>query len=168
MRPRAAGLDAAGLRRDAREADRWSMSLRSLLAVTAFALALTVAPSVSAASSVEAYSRGTPEQIAWVRRAASNFVSAELAGNGAGACAVLAAPLRANQHHRTCAQRWSAKLARLLREPGGRTRLRGEARAIPGAAVVIHGDVARIGLPAPLLAGSYRFLWSENCWMLEH
>ncbi len=47
-----------------------------------------------------------------------NFVTAELAGNGASACAILNAPLRATRHDRTCAQRWDAKLAALLREPG--------------------------------------------------
>src|SRR5205807_3057553 len=47
------------------------------------------------ASAVAAYADGTPEQIAWVRRAASKFVSAELRGDGAGACSVLVARLRA-------------------------------------------------------------------------
>ena len=107
------------------------------------------------------------EQVAWVRRAANNFVTAEIAGNGAGACAVLNAPLRATQHHRTCAQRWNARLAMLLREPHGRARLRAEQRAISAADVAIHADVAQIRLPAPLISGANRFLWTENCWMLE-
>jgi hypothetical protein len=42
-------------------------------------------------------------------------VTAELGGDGAGACAILNAPLRATQHHRTCARRWDVELARLLR-----------------------------------------------------
>jgi SpoIID/LytB domain protein len=119
------------------------------------------------ASASGAYSVGSHEQIAWVRRAASNFLTAELAGNGAGACAILTAALRATQHHRTCAQRWNAKLAKLLREPRGRARLRAQARAIPSAVVAVHGDVASIDLPARLMNGANRFLWTENCWMLE-
>jgi hypothetical protein len=143
-------------------ADTLGMSPRSAIAMLVCAAAL-VAP----ASSFGAYSVGTHEQIAWVRRAASNFVTAELSGNGASACAILNAPLRATQHHRTCAQRWDAKLAKLLREPGGRAHLRREQRAIPSAPVVVHGYTATIELPAPLSNGPNRFLWTENCWMLE-
>jgi hypothetical protein len=139
------------------------MSLRSTIAAVACAASL-LAP----ASAFGSYSVGAREQIAWVRRAASNFVAAELAGNGANACSILNAPLRASEHHRTCAQRWDAKLARLLRERGGRARLRGEQRAIASATVVVHGNTATIGLPAPLASGPNRFLWTENCWMLEH
>jgi hypothetical protein len=138
------------------------MSARSAIAVLVCAAAL-VAP----VSAFGTYSTGTHEQIAWVRRAASNFVAAELSGNGAGACSILNAPLRATQHRRTCAQRWNAKLAKLLREPGGLARLRSERRAIPSAAVLVHGDTATIDLPAPLASGPNHFLWSENCWMLE-
>ena len=132
------------------------------------ALSCTAARAAPAASAAEVYSHstGTPEQIAWVRRAASNFVTAELAGNGAGACAILNAPLRASAHHVTCAQRWNARLARILRERGGRARLRAQRRAIPSAIVTVHGDRASIGLPTPLLGTSSRFLWTENCWML--
>ena len=119
------------------------------------------------ASSLAAYSVGKPEQIAWVRRAASNFVAAELSGNGAGACTVLNAPLRATRHHQSCEQRWDARLARLLRERGARSRLRAEQRAVASARVAVHGDVASIELPAPLISGPNRFLWTENCWMLE-
>jgi hypothetical protein len=126
-----------------------------------------VAALVVPATAFASYSVGTHEQIGWVRRAASNFVSAELAGNGAGACAILNAPLRTTWHHRTCAQRWNARLAKLLRERGGRARLRAQRRAIPSAVVVVHGDVASIDLPTALVAQSNRFLWSENCWMLE-
>jgi hypothetical protein len=139
------------------------MSLRGAV------LALTCAASLAgpaAASASEGYSTGTPEQIAWVRRAASNFVTAELAGNGVGACAILNAPLRASAHHLSCAQRWHARLARILRERGGRARLRAERRAIPSAVVTVHGDRASIALPSPLLGTGSRFLWTENCWML--
>jgi hypothetical protein len=138
------------------------MSVRRGIAL----LACAAVPALPAGAA-SAHSVGSYEQVAWVRRAATNFVSAELAGNGAGACAILNAPLRATQHHRTCAQRWNAKLARLLHEPGGRARLRAQARAIPSAAVIIHGDVAAIELPAPLMSGPNRFVWSENCWMLK-
>jgi hypothetical protein len=138
------------------------MSVRRAVAVLVCAVACI--PPASAFGTP--YSEGTPEQIAWVRRAASNFVGAELSGNGAGACAILLAPLRATQHHRTCAQRWNAKLAKLLHEPGGRARLRAQRRAIPSAAVVVHGNVASIHLATPLLGGSNRLVWTENCWMV--
>lgn len=138
------------------------MSIRRTLTVLACATAL-----VPPASAFGAHSVGSREQIAWVRRAASNFVTAELSGNGAGACGILNAPLRATRHNRTCAQRWNAKLAKLLREPGGRARLRSQQRAIPSAVVVVHGYVASLDLPVPLMSGPNRFLWTENCWMLE-
>ncbi len=138
------------------------MSVRRGIALLACAAVPALGASAAAAHSVGSY-----EQVAWVRRAATNFVAAELGGNGAGACTILNAPLRATQHHRTCAQRWNAKLARLLHEPGGRARLRAQARAIPSAVVIIHGDVASIELPAPLMSGPSRFVWSENCWMLK-
>lgn len=112
-------------------------------------------------------SLGTPEQIAWVRRAAGNFVAAELSGSGSGACSILNAPLRQAEHHRSCEQRWNAKLARLLHERGARSRLRVERRAIAFAPVRVHGDHASIALPKPLLGGSNSFVWSENCWMLQ-
>jgi hypothetical protein len=124
----------------------------------------TVCPPASAYSE---RSVGSPEQIAWVRRAAGNFLAAELAGNGAGACAVLAAPLRATRNHRTCAQRWDAKLATMLRGHGSRARLNAERRAVPAARVVVRGVLATIELPRPLIGGPNHFLWTENCWMLE-
>ncbi len=151
-------LDASPL------ADIHSMSTRQATAALTCALALLLP-----AAAVGAYSEhsvGSPEQIAWVRRAAGNFVAAELSGNGAGACTVLNAPLRATQHHRTCEQRLNARLGKLLHERGARSRLRAEQRAIPAARVVVHGDIASIELPAPLLRGPNRFLWTENCWML--
>jgi hypothetical protein len=33
--------------------------------------------------------------------------------------------------------------------------------------VIVNGDIASIKLPAPLMGGSSRFLWTENCWMLK-
>ncbi len=136
---------------------------RTLLA--ALALAALCAP--AAASAYDGHSVGSAEQIAWVRRAANNFVTAELAHNGAGACGILNAPLRAPRNHVSCEARWDAKLARMLRERGERARLRGEQQAIAHATVIVHGNVASIELPAPLDAGPNRFLWTENCWMLE-
>jgi hypothetical protein len=137
------------------------MRFRVVVAVFASAAAVAL-PGTASASSV-----GTREQIAWVRRAAANFVAAELRGDGGGACSVLNAPLRATLRHKTCAKRWNAKLAGLLREPGARARLRAEARAIPSASVAVHEYSATIRLPAPLMGGQNRFLWTENCWMLE-
>jgi hypothetical protein len=138
------------------------MSVRHLVASLACAASLAAPAGASAA-----YSVGSREQVSWVRRAAANFVVAELAANGAGACAILNAPLRARKHHRTCAERWDAKLQGLLREPGARARLRAQKRAIASAAVIVHGNVASIELPAPLMGGPNRFVWTENCWMLR-
>jgi hypothetical protein len=138
------------------------MSPRSAIVVLAGAAAVVMPAGALGTPSV-----GTHEQIAWVRRAASNFVADELRGDGIGACSILNAPLRATHRHRTCAQRWDGRLARLLREPGERARLRMQARAIPSARVVVHGYIASIDLPAPLMSGPNRFLWTENCWMLQ-
>jgi hypothetical protein len=142
-------------------------ALSAALCTAAFASAWVVP--CSSAAGLGLYterSSGTPEQIAWVRRAAGNFLSAELAGNGAGACAILNAPLRTSSHHRTCAQRWDARLAAMLRRSGTRAQLRHERDAVPTASVVVRGDTATITLPQPLLNGRNRFLWTENCWML--
>jgi hypothetical protein len=152
----------ANLKQRAPAADKPGMSSRHRIALLGCAAALLAPASASAAHSV-----GSREQVAWVRRAATNFVTAELGGNGAGACAILDAPLRSTQHGRTCAERWNSKLATVLREPGGRARLRAEQRAIGSAAVVVHGYVATIDLPTTLMSGPNRFLWSENCWMLK-
>ncbi len=143
--------------------------LRSAIATLA-CTATVIAPAalVVPASASGARSVGTSEQVAWVRSAATRFVTAELAGDGASACGILAAPLRATEHGRTCAQRWNAKLTKLLREPGGRAHLRSQKRAIPTAAVIVHGNVASIEVPTPLMGSSAsRFLWTENCWMLD-
>src|ERR1700732_4686499 len=75
------------------------MSPRRLIALA------TCAGALAAPVSTCAYSEGSPEQVAWVRRAAGNFVAAELSGNGAGACAVLDASLRRTERGSTCARR---------------------------------------------------------------
>lgn len=138
------------------------MSVSRTIAVLVCAAALALPAGAQAAHSV-----GSGEQIAWVRRAARNFVSAELAGNGAGACGVLNAPLRATEHGRTCEQRWNAKLSKLLREPGARAQLRAQKREIGWAIVIVHGNVASLELSTPLMGEANRFVWTENCWMLD-
>ncbi len=143
------------------------MGARHRIVLLGCAATLALPAASAGADSYPAHSVGSREQVSWVRRAAGNFVSAELSGNGAGACAILNAPLRASEHHRSCAERWDAKLAALLGEPGGRARLKEQRRAIPSAVVIVHGDVATIELPTPLMSGPNRFLWSENCWMLK-
>jgi len=55
----------------------------------------------------------------------------------------------------------------MLRAPHGRAQLRKEARAIASARIVVHGEIASIELPAPLMSGPNRFFFTENCWMLE-
>lgn len=133
-----------------------------MIAALACAGALAAPGGANAARAV-----GAQAQVAWVRRAASNFVTAELSANGAGACAILDAPLRATRDHRTCAQRWDAKLRALLRRPGGRASLVGDAHAIASARVVVDGGYqATIDLPSPLMAGHSSFVWTESCWML--
>jgi SpoIID/LytB domain protein len=118
------------------------------------------------ASAATAYAEGTPEQIAWVRRAASNFVRAELKGDGAGACAVLVAGLRAARAGVSCAARWDALLRSRLSARAARAQLRRDARAIASARVEVRGTSATIALPVALLSGHSRFRWTENCWML--
>jgi hypothetical protein len=162
MRPPKADQAAGHLVPGAMAADKDRMSPRRTTAMLACAASL-LAP----AAAHGAYPGGSGQQRAWVRRAAANFIAAERGGNGAGACAILDARLRRTERHRTCAQRWDAKLAALLRTRAGRARLRSEQRAIPSAPVVVRGDVAWIELPAPLMGGANRFLWTENCWMLQ-
>ncbi len=119
------------------------MRLGRSIALLACAAALPLRASASAAHSV-----GSAEQIAWVRRAATNFVSAELAGNGAGACGILNAPLRAHRASPYAARSAGTQArAACSHEPGGRARLRAQQRAIPSAVVLVHGDVATIELP---------------------
>lgn len=145
-----------------RTADTSGMGISRAIAVLACTTALALPAGAQAAHSVGSY-----EQVEWVRRAATNFVRAELAGNGAGACAILNAPLRATEHARTCEQRWNAKLSKLLREPGARARLRAQRRAIGSAIVIVHGNAASLELSTSLMGGPNRFVWTENCWMLD-
>lgn len=70
-------------------------------------------------------------------------------------------------HGRTCEQRWDARIAVLLGKRGKRAALRRQYLEIARAAVVVRGNVARIELRAPLIRGQNKFLWTENCWMLE-
>ncbi len=137
-----------------------------LLTLTACVLACACVPAPALGASA-ASSHGSAEQIAWVRSAASRFVSAELARNGEGACAILNAPLRATINGRTCAQRWDSKLSAMLRNPARRRELRAQQRSIPSAAVVVRGNVAQLELSRPLISGPNKFLWTEMCWMLE-
>jgi len=155
------------------------MRVRSAMVVLAGVVTLLLSDAAAASKPADAVaarmpskaasasSAGSYEQVSWVRRAAANFVNDELRGDGAGACSILNAPLRATQHHRTCAQRWNSRLDSLDRRPAARAQLRTEAKAIPAARVLVHGNTASIDLPAPLIGGPNRFLWTENCWMLE-
>ena len=139
--------------------------LRAVVALAVLAGAMLA--SVGNAQASSGPSVGSPEQIAWVRHAADRFVGAELTKNAAEACAVLNAPMRATVHGSSCEQRWKARLSKLLREPGERTRLRSERRAVASGRVVVSGHTASIDLPEPLLQGPNRFRFTENCWMLE-
>jgi hypothetical protein len=132
------------------------------MSVPRLLLALAGIVALAPASALAAHSTGTPEQVAWVRRAATNFLSAELAGNGAGACGILIAPLRATQHHRSCVARWNAKLTRLLQQPGERARLQAQRHAIASDAVIVHANNAWLHLPSPLISGPNQFVWSET------
>ena len=138
--------------------------LACVLVAVAGALTLAAAP----ATAYSDRSSGTPEQIAWVRRAAGNFLAAELARDGAGACAILNAPLRAPRRGVSCERRWDAKLAAMLHRSGERSQLARLRREAASARVVVRGGAATIDLPASLLGGpqANRFLWTENCWML--
>ena len=101
-----------------------------------------------------------------LRAAASTVITAELQHDGSAACGKLYAPLAATIDGKTCAQRWDARSARLLSEPGGARRLRADLRAVATAAVTYRGPYASIALPDPLLGGKTRFYWTANCWML--
>jgi hypothetical protein len=48
------------------------------------------------------------------------------------------------------------------------SQVRRQQRAASSARVIVHGNLASIDLPAPLLNGPNEFRWTENCWMLEH
>ena len=129
-----------------------------LLGAAAAALTLA-APAVASAQS-------SGVTAATLRAAAARLITAELAGDGAGACAVLYAPLTATVHGRTCAQRWDARSRDLLASPRRARGLRADLRAVTRAAVRINGEYGEIVLPQPLLNGRSRFYWTANCWML--
>jgi hypothetical protein len=137
------------------------MSVRSITAAVVCAGAMALPAAAQAA-----HSTGTPEQISWVRRAATRFVTAELTVNGGEGCAVQTAARRGTVDGRTCEQRFDARVRKLLRGAGMRSRLRAERRAIATAAVIVKGNDATIELPEPLLDGSNHLLWTESCWML--
>ncbi len=122
---------------------------------------------VALAPQAGAHSTGTPAQIAWVRRAAGNFVSAELQRDGAAACGILNAPLRATVHGRSCASRWDSRLASMLRDPAARAALRADRRDVSSATVHVAGNHATIDLPHPLYEGDSSLVWTEMCWMVE-
>jgi hypothetical protein len=101
-----------------------------------------------------------------LRAAAARLIASELAGDGAGACGVLYAPLTATRDGRTCAQRWDARSRALLASPRLARGLRADQRAVASATVTIDGEHGAIALPQPLLDGHTRFYWTANCWML--
>jgi hypothetical protein len=103
---------------------------------------------------------------ATLRAAAARLVAAELAGNGAGVCAVLDAPLTVTVAGRTCAERWDARSQVMRTSAAGRLALRRDLRAVASAPVRIDGEHGSIVLPAPLLDGHSRFYWISDCWML--
>ena len=105
---------------------------------------------------------------ATLRAAAARLIAAELAGDGAGACGVLYAPLTATVDGHTCAQRWDARSRALLASPRLARGLRADQRAVASAPVRIDGEYGEIALPQPLLNGDSRFYWTANCWMLTH
>ena len=81
--------------------------MKARLLALACAGALLATPAAAPA----AWSTGST---AWLRAAVTRLINAELAGDGATACGILYAPLTATVNGRTCAQRWDARLARLL------------------------------------------------------
>jgi len=128
-----------------------------LLATAAAVLA------VAATAAAAAVSTGTASGL---RYAVTRLLTAELARDGAGACAVLDAPLATTVDGRSCAQRWDARIDRMLAVPGGRGRLRADLHAVANAPVAIDGLYGTIALPHPLLDGRSRLYWTDDCWML--
>jgi hypothetical protein len=129
--------------------------LLALAAAAAF-----VAPVTASAQSQWA---GTTSEL---RAAVTRLLDAELAGDGGTACGILYAPLTAVVGGRDCAQRWDARLGRILHGPGGRASVRANLHAVATAAITMNGNYALIALPHPLLHGQSRFYWTANCWML--
>jgi hypothetical protein len=131
-----------------------------LLAAGAVALALGAAAAPLAAADDPGATAAT------LRAAAARIVTALLRHDGAGACAVLNAPLTASERGRTCAQRWDARSAALLAERRGAALLRADLRETATASVSLDGEHGSIALSTPLLNGHSRFYWTQNCWML--
>lgn len=127
-----------------------------LLAVCAVSLGCLVAGSPALADA--------GGSAATLRSAAERLITAELAGDGVGACAVLNAPLTGVVGGRSCAQRWDARSAGLT--ASGRLALRRDLAAAARAAVTIDGEHGSIALPVALLHGHSHFYWTANCWML--
>ena len=127
---------------------------------------LTLAATLALASIPAAAAAAGGGTAAGLRVAVTRFVQAELSGDGAGACGVLYAPLTATVDGRTCAQRWDARLSRMLATRHGSARLHADLASIAGARIEISGLYATIALPHPLLNGRSRFYWTANCWML--
>ena len=115
------------------------------------------------AASAQSQWAGTAPEL---RAAVTRLLDAELAGDGGTACGILYAPLAGVVGGRDCTQRWDARLARVLRAPGGRAGIRADLRDVASAAIAMNGDRATIALPHPLLNGGSRFYWTANCWML--
>ena len=131
-----------------------------MLGAIAAALALAL-PAVAGAQASGATA-------ATLRAAAARLIAAELAGDGAGVCGVLYAPLTATRNGRTCAQRWDSRSRAMLASRQLARGLRADQRAVATAAVTINGEHGQIALPQPLLNGHDRFYWTANCWMLTH
>lgn len=144
-------------------------TMRMRLAQAGCAGLLALAGLGMAATTAAAGWSSTANEVATLRSQATRFVTAEINGDGATACAVLNAPWSGVVDHRTCTQRWDASLHTLLRTPGARRQLRADAAAIPTARVDLSADgyTATIALPTPLFASLSRFVWTNNCWMLE-
>jgi hypothetical protein len=136
------------------------MPVRRPLAACAVALALGAAAAPLAAADDPGATAST------LRAAATRVVTALLSRDGAGACAVLNAPLTATERGRTCAQRWDQRSAALLAERHGAALLRADLREIATASVTVSGEHGSIALSTPLLNGKSRFYWTVNCWML--
>jgi len=132
--------------------------------VKARLLALAAAALLVAPVAASADSGGT---VAGLRVAVTRMLDAELARDGATACGILDTPLTGTVGGRTCAQRWDARFAHALARHGGRRRVMADLRAATTASVSVSGDWATIALPAPLLDGTSRFHWINNCWMLS-
>ncbi|HEX4036161.1 MAG TPA: hypothetical protein VHX66_17100 [Solirubrobacteraceae bacterium] len=136
------------------------MPVRRQLAGCAVALAIGVAFAPLAAADDPGATAAT------LRTAAARIITALLTRDGAGACAVLNAPLTATERGRTCAQRWDARSAELLARRNGAALLHADLREAATVSVSVDGEHGSIALSTPLLNGHSRFYWTQNCWML--